>query len=203
MQAGVQKGDFAHVVGTFDMVGRTGTIDYVTPVTTAVESADIEDEGIHLVGEDEHKAQLFDKLVNPQRNSCAPNKRFGTFEEFVPVSSGLKTIRLMIEGATAAEFSRGAPIAAGAISMGAPDPNAPHQIPLKAAAATALAPGVSYAVQAKPSDSNVWQTLGVGLATPAANVDINQFPGARAIDVRVLQSDGFSEKEVFRDTKNF
>ena len=44
MTEGVITGSFAHVVGTFDLVQGSGTIDYVTPVRIATESDDVEDE---------------------------------------------------------------------------------------------------------------------------------------------------------------
>jgi hypothetical protein len=197
------KGNFAHVVGTFNLAERTGTIDYVTPVNVATESSDLKDEGIHLIGEDAAKKLLFDKVVNPQRNSCAPDTQKGTFEEFVPVSPQLRSIRLAIGGSTAAEFSRGAKSAPGAITFSAPNLDKPNRLSLDAIVAVPTSQGVTYAVQAKAEGSDHWQTLAVGLPTPNTNVDVNQFPGAKSVDVRILQSDGFSETEVFRDTKTF
>jgi hypothetical protein len=86
MATGITRGASAHVAGTFDLADKTGTIDYITPVRTATESDDFEDEHIHLDGEDQNGRQLFDRPVNPQRNSCAPHASKGSFEEFVPVS---------------------------------------------------------------------------------------------------------------------
>jgi len=203
MATGIIKGQFAHVVGTFDLAQRGGTIDYVTPVGTATESADLEDQGIHLVGEDAAGNKLFEKPVNPQRNSCAPHAQRGTFEEFVPVSPRLNKIRLVIGESTAAEFRRGAQAAPAAISFGAQLPDAPHRLSLSPTGVAAAISGISYTVQAKPADAPHWQTLAVGLPTPHAEIDVNQFPGSKSVEVRVMKSDGFTEDEVFRDTKNF
>jgi hypothetical protein len=202
MPTRIIRGSFAHVAGTFNLSDRSGTIDYVTPVKTATESADLENEGIHLIGEDQRQRQLFDRIVNPQRNSCAPHAEKGTFEEFVPVSPELHKIRLTIHGGTAAEFVRGQKTALAPMSLGAPDPNAPHKMPLVVPPGTGARPGITYSVQAK-ADNAPWQTLAVGLAMPTAHVDVNQFPGAKKVEIRVLQSDGFSETEVFRDDKTF
>jgi hypothetical protein len=203
MTEGVITGPFAHVVGTFDLVQGTGTIDYVTPVRTATESTDVEDEGIRLVGEDQLKKKLFEKIVNPQRNSCAPHAQRGTYEEFVPVAADLRRIKLLIKGTVAAEFARGSAASAGTIAFGAPNPSTPHRLPL--AATTGLAPmaGVTYSVQAKPEGARAWQTVSIGLKTPSTEVDVNQFPGSKSVAVRVLRSDGFSETEIFHDTKTF
>ena len=204
MVQAVQKGDFAHVVGTFDLQQATGTIDYVTPVRVAADSVDVEDEGIHLVGENADHVRLFNKVVNPQRNSCAPQAKRGTFEEFVPVSPDLRTIKLMIADSVAAEFKRGdMAAAAGRIALGPASAETPHHLALSSAVAVAPTPGVTYVVQAKAENSDQWQTLAVGLPTPSAEVNVNQFPGAAKVDVRVLRSDGFSEAEVFRDTRTF
>jgi hypothetical protein len=202
MTEGVITGSFAHVVGTFDLEQGTGTIDYVTPVRVATESADVNDEGIRLLGEDDANQKLFEKVVNPQRNSCAPHAQRGTYEEFVATSPNLRRIKLLINGAVAAEFVRGSARPAGSVTLGAPNPDAPHRLAV-APSGMAPAPGVTYSVQAKPESSTAWQTLAVGLKTPSTEVDVNQFPGAASVAVRVLRSDGFSETEIFHDTKRF
>jgi hypothetical protein len=203
MTEGVIRGSFAHVVGTFNLEQGTGTIDYVTPVQIAAESADLADEGLRLVGEDEANHRLFEKVVNPQRNSCAPTMQRGTYEEFVPAPSKLRRIKLLIQGAVAAEFVRGSATGGGTVAFGAPIPDAPHRFALAASSGLAPAPGVTYIVQAKPADAPVWHTIGVGLKTPSTEVDVNQFPGAKRIAVRVLRSDGFSETEIFHNEKRF
>ena len=202
MATGTVRGTFAHVAGTFDLAETTGTIDYVTPVGSATESDDFEYGEIHLIGEDANRAKLFDKPVNPQRNSCAPHALKGTFDEFITVSSGLEHIRLTVKGVTAAEFTRGRPATGGALALGAPDPSAPHRLPLVASAGVGPASGVTYAVQAR-ADGKFWQTLAVGLPTPTTDVDLNQFPGAKDLEIRVLRSDGFDEAEVLHETKTF
>jgi len=158
---------------------------------------------ITVVGEDAAGNKLFEKPVNPQRNSCAPHAQRGTFEEFVPVSPQLNKIRLVIGESTAAEFRRGAQAAPAAISFGAQLPDAPHRLSLSPTGVAAAISGISYTVQAKPADAPHWQTLAVGLPTPHAEIDVNQFPGSKSVEVRVMKSDGFTEDEVFRDTKNF
>jgi hypothetical protein len=196
-------GSFSYVVGTFDLTKRKGTIDYVTPVQTAIDKPNYKDEHIHLVGEDDKGQQLFDVQVNPQRNSCAPHAQQGTFEEFVPVTPELRVIGLTIGGETAARFARGAKVPAAAVALGPPDPGAPHRLPLVTTAEHAATPGVTYTVQAKAEGAANWQTLAVGLPNPTTDVDVNQFPGAKGVRVRVLQSDGFSESQIYEDSKTF
>ena len=203
MTDGVITGSFAQVVGTFDLVQGTGTIDYVTPVHIATESDDVADEGIRLIGETDAKQKLFDKIVNPQRNSCNPQAQKGTYEEFVPVAPTLQRIGLLIKEVMAAEFTRGSAAPTGTVAFGAPSPDAPHRVPLEATSVTAPVRGVTYSVQARPEGAAAWQTIAVGLPTPSAEVDVNQFPGAKGVSVRVLRSDGFSETEVFQGHRAF
>jgi hypothetical protein len=43
-----------------------------------------------------------------------------------------------------------------------------------------------------------------GLAEPTAvDVDINQFPGAAALDVRVLRTNGLETTEIFQERRQF
>jgi len=203
MGFGVSNGEFAHVVGTFDLAKKTGTIDYVTPVKTSVQSEDVQDEGIHLVGTDEWNKRTFDKVVNPQRNSCAPHGQQGTYEEYVPVSPELRQVSLLIDGAVAAEFARGTPMHPANIVLGSPNPAAPHKFSLDMTTPSSPSPGITYTVQAKAEHDPVWQTLAVGMPAPTTEVDVNQFPGAKSVNVRVLRSDGFSESQVFQETKTF
>lgn len=198
MGAGVLNGS-----GTFDLDRKKGTIDYVTPVKVAVQSDDFDDEGIELVGLDGADKQIFDKKVNPQRNSCAPHEPTGTFDEYVPVSPQLRRIKLMIKGVEAAQFARGASLPSGVVAMGGPDPSSPNRFTLDAAHTFTASPGVTYTVQAKAEHEPNWQTIAVGLPVPSTEIDANQFPGAKSVSVRVLQSDGFSESKVFEDKKAF
>jgi hypothetical protein len=202
MPTGVTKGAFAHVAGTFDLVAKKGSIDYVTPVSVAAESNDFEDEHILLIGESAQNAKIFQKPVNPQRNSCAPQVTQGTFEEYVPVTPDLANIRLTIDGVAAAEFSRGQRSIPGNLTLGPPNPSSPHRIPINPAAAAKPTPNVTYTVQAKADEAS-WLTLALGLPLPATDIDLNQFPGAKRLEIRVLQSDGFEESEVFRQIKTF
>lgn len=202
MSTGVTKGPFAHVAGTFDLATKKGRIDYMTPVTVATDSNDFENAGIHLVGESEEKREIFDKSVNPQRNSCAPQATKGTFEEYIPISPDLARVRLTIDGVTAAEFSRGQRATPGNLTLGPPDPSTPHRMPIKPGAAAQPAANVTYTVQAK-ADGASWQTVALGLPLPKVDIDVNQFPNAKRLEIRVLQSDGFDESEVFRQIKTF
>lgn len=194
-------GQFAHVVGTFELSPPNGTIDFVTPVQKATASLEGGDRRVRLVGQSANGQTVLDLAVNPQRNSAEPREDSGTYEEFVPVSADLRFLRLLVAGVAVAEYRRGDTGPWPVVAFGAPPDAAPHRLPL--AAEDVSRAGITYAVQAKPDTAEQWQTLAVGLPTPSTDIDINQFPGSSRIDVRVLRSDGFAEEEVFRDTKTF
>lgn len=200
MNKTLHEGKFAHIVGTFDLHNSTGTIDYVTPVDIGIVSHAGDASNLRLVGEGALGVE-FNMPVHPQRNSCAPDGESGTFEEFVPVTSGLKVVKLMVGGAVAAEYRRGADMPSPPVALAGASPDKPYKLLLTAAAQPTS--GVTYTVQARPEASSSWMTLAVGLDIANSEVNVNQFPGAKEIEVRVLRSDGFSETEVLRQTKTF
>lgn len=55
---------------------------------------------------------------------------------------------------------------------------------------------MTYTVQARAAGENVWQTLAVGRNAPDIEVDVNQFPSAEKIQVRVLMTNGFEQRTV-------
>jgi len=202
MNKTLTKGKYAQVVGTFDLHDSSGTIDYVTPVDVATETSEGGIANLRLIGEGP-SGVVFDMPVHPQRNSCAPHAESGTFEEFVQVTPGLRTVKLMVGATVAARYERGLgldlagpPVTVAGLSL-----SSPYKMLISSAALPT--PGVTYSVQAKPDSSSSWMTLAVGLDAPNSEVNINQFPGASKIEVRVLRTDGFTETEVLRETKQF
>ena len=200
MNKTLNQGKFAHVVGTFDLRDSTGTIDYVTPVDVATVSSVGDASNLRLVGEGT-SGVVFDRPVHPQRNSCAPDGESGTFEEFVPVTPGLTVVKLMVGTAVAAEYRRGLDGPSPPVTLAGASPDRPYKLLIEAAAQPTS--GVTYSVQARPDSSTSWMTLAVGLDVANSEVNVNQFPGAKEIEVRVLRTDGFSETEVLRQTKTF
>ena len=200
MKKTLTKGKYAQVVGTFDLHDCSGTIDYVTPVDFATKTSEGEVANLRLIGEGP-SGVVFDTPVHPQRNSCAPHADSGTFEEFVPVTPALRTVKLMVGTTIAAQYKRGLDSAGPPVTVAGLNLSSPYKLQISSDALPA--PGVTYSVQAKPDTSSSWMTLAVGLDAPNSEVNINQFPGANKIEVRVLRTDGFTETEVLRETKQF
>lgn len=191
---------FLLVIGRFDLETPEGKILRVTPAPQAIEAADAAEDRVHLVGRNDTGKTLFDRAVTPLRNSCAPRATKGLFQEYVPATDDLSNIEISIDGAPLDNFSR-PPAAAWRPSAFTVEAAAkPNRLRLAAEAGGPPA-GSSFAVQARPAGTTRWFTLAVGLERSDAEVDINQFPEAEAIEMRVLQSDGFSETEVFKTTR--
>ena len=198
----VQQGKWAQVVGSYDLEAKTGSITSVQPTTLAFAPLEGGDDRVRVMGFGTGKSPLFDLAVNPLRISCGDAGNELMFEEFVPVTKRLKTVRLYVDGTEVARYEAGASPPPRRMSLGSRDAKAPNRLSMRAEVAPT--PGVSYTVQVRPEGDERWQTIGAGLERPdATNVDINQFPGAKRLDIRVLQTDGFSSEEVFRETKAF
>lgn len=193
---------WAQVVGTFDLAGPSGAITSIQPAAGVDKPIDGGIDRIHLKGMDKQDQVLFDVAVNPLINSCSPDLDRGTFEEYIPLDRGLVRVGLYIDGNEVGGFAPGRPPKAPAIALGAPTAEAPHRLPMTSSAPPAE--NVSYTIQARPTDDTIWQTVAIGLPTiDLGEVDINQFPDAADLEIRVLQSDGFNEREVFREVKSF
>jgi hypothetical protein len=124
----------------------------------------------------------------------------------------MKVVRLWINGQEVSKYEAGAPPAAGApaaavgaggmapggadasLALEAAGADRPHRRQLRMGAGSQPRRGVTYTVQVKPEGSDAWHTISVGRDTPETEIDRNQFPGSRKVDVRVLQTTGFDER---------
>ncbi|MEF2549476.1 hypothetical protein VQ045_20295 [Aurantimonas sp. E1-2-R+4] len=126
--------------------------------------------------------------------------RRAIIQQDVEVSSALSSIDLLYRGETLDSFRPDLAPSAGAqalegMTLGPPQPGSEHRRTLEAAGVEARK-GVTYMVQAKPDNVNQWQTISVGQPTPKVSIDKNQFPGARSVEVRLVQNAGFTTQTV-------
>lgn len=199
----MRQHSFARVIGRFEYDPPSGSIDYVVPAGTEAppESDQNWDQRLRLVGYNADGQTLFTHPVQPLFNSCVQDRDAGTFEESIRSDSGLTKVSLWLGDVELDSFEPGAQPQVSP-TLGPPGPDS-HHLPIEAPGAP-VGRGVTYTVQARPDDSDRWVTLGVGLASPAeASVNVNQFPGAGKLDVRVFQSDGFQERLVMEETRKF
>ncbi|MCZ7659306.1 MAG: hypothetical protein M5U07_16270 [Xanthobacteraceae bacterium] len=195
-------GDWAQVIGSFDLAARRGAIVSMLPAKLAFASIEGGEERVRLKGLGEAGAVLFDLAVNPLRPSCGTVGSERMFEEFVPVTEALREVKLYVDGVEVSQFAPGSAEPIGAVELAAPAPGREHHIPL--GGDVPAEPNVSYALQVRPEGDTRWHTMATGLDRPnVADVDVNQFPGASAIDVRVLRSNGLETTEIFHERREF
>lgn len=202
MSRRMEYGAWAQVIGTYDLDAHSGSILSMLPTRVAFASLEGGEHRVHLKGFGPEQEELFDLAVNPMTISCGVQGSERMFEEFVPVTDALIELRLFIDGREASSFAPGMARAPGRIALGQPSAGTLTKIPLEADVAPE--PNVSYILQVRPDGDSRWHTMAVQLARPdATNLDINQFPGASALDVRILQSNGKDTSEVFRERREF
>jgi hypothetical protein len=193
----------ALVTGRFDLGKRYAHIDFVTPVAlpSVPERSANEQSPLALRGIADNGDTQFQQPVKLLRNSCMPKADYGTFQEYVPTVASLARIQLLYDGEKMHEVDRAGHARPGpdTFVFGMPDPTKTNKLSLEATAP--VADGATFTIQARPEGTTRWFTLAVGKKDPKAEVDLNQFPGASSVDVRVLRSDGFSESEVFSESR--
>ncbi|OWK22199.1 hypothetical protein AJ88_15805 [Mesorhizobium amorphae CCBAU 01583] len=99
MERKMEYGDWAQVVGTYDLKARRGTLLSMLPTKVAFASKDGGEDRAHLKGFDENEKVLFDLAVNPMTASCGVQGKDRMFEEYVPVTPALAQVKLFIDGA--------------------------------------------------------------------------------------------------------
>lgn len=164
-----------NIVGTVDLVERTGSIDYVQLLTAdEVPTGQTEGVALTLLGPqsafmDEIPARVkFDTHRSPN-----PEEHFGgVLDTFAPHDERITAIQLTIDGRVVATH---------------PDPQQP-------------AP--RYDVLISPDDGNTWQTVAVGITDwEAFEVEPTDFPDARSLLRRVV-TEGFTREPVSQEYIN-
>lgn len=200
----MEYGDWAQIIGTFDLVARRGEILSMQPSKVAFTSIEGGEDRVRIKGLDEDGEVLFDLAVNPMTPSCGNTGTSRMFEEFVPVPDQLKVVRLFVDGAEAAIYAPGMTQQHLKLSLGQPLVGKQHRIPIEADGAPPIEANVTYLLQVKPEGDNRWHTMATGMDRPdAVEVDVNQFPGAKTLEVRVLRTNGLATTTVLETTREF
>lgn len=193
----VAGGRFVHVVAALDLQAGTGQILYVSPAAIALEGAASNDHGVELQFNDTAGQILFSRtpqvLINACEDAAAP--RTGMVNEAVPFVEGMKEALLLINGQVQSRYVAGAldPPADAGIVLSEPLPDSPHRRRI-AGPPEARRSGVAYTIQARPAGAAVWQTIAAGRAAPDVEVNLNQFPSAAKVELRVLMTNGFEDR---------
>ncbi|MFJ2689425.1 hypothetical protein [Pseudomonas sp. NPDC087336] len=200
----MEYGDWAQIIGTFDLVTRRGEILSMQPSKVAFASIKGGEDRVRIRGLDEDGEVLFDLAVNPMTPSCGNTGTSRMFEEFVPVQDQLKVIRLYVDGAEAATYAPGMAQQHLKLSLGQPLTEKLHRIPIEADSAPPIEASVTYLLQVKPEGDNRWHTMATGMDRPdAVEVDVNQFPGAKTLEIRILRTNGLATTTVLETKREF
>lgn len=178
------------VVGVFDKASKTGEILGVQPAVKPMPTQDDANE-LALVALDAVGTALAEVAVVPEYGSCGDEAEIGSFQTYLDLPDATRALSLRHEGAEIAQFVPDSPkVSVDAESFGLA-PLSGHTVGLTHNAAEPS--NATYTLQAREKGAAIWETLDIGLERPdAAKVDVNQFPGAKVIEVRVLKSSGFS-----------
>ncbi|MGF6513016.1 hypothetical protein ABH912_000482 [Pseudomonas sp. BT76 TE3572] len=200
----MEYGDWAQVIGTFDLATRRGEILSMQPAKVAFTSIEGGENRVRIKGLDEDGKVLFDLAVNPMTPSCGNTGTSRMFEEFVPVQEQLKVVRLYVDGAEAAIYAPGMAQQHLKLFLANPLADKQHRIPIDAEGAPPIEANVTYLLQVKPEGDKRWHTMATGMERPdAVEVDVNQFPGAKALEIRILRTNGLATTTVLETRREF
>jgi hypothetical protein len=192
----------AHVVATIDTTAGSGSILYVNPSNVpsgppaasgmgGVETA--------LVLRDASGAEIGRVHPEIRYDACAADEtpHLGLIQQDVELPEGVAEIELVRGDTVLDTYHPDEPPPAGDIAadiaLGPPRSGSnrrdfgAHVEPQR---------GVTYLIQAKADNGRDWHTLSIGRSTPEFQIDRNQFPGAKSVAVRVIQTAGFSRRTV-------
>lgn len=207
-----QRGHFVHVIARLNVKESNGKIMYVNPAsfaTTTDESGDKDTLLVVLSQAHEVLTTIHPFLRLP---SCDEEggRDVALIQEDIPVIKGMRFIKLIHNGKTCDIFDAGEFAAVNEGAGIAPIPTLAVAAPFanrrklilggSFETLTMETRGLTYTVQARPHGAKAWQTLAVGRLTPDLEVDVNQFPGATEVDIRVLRTNGFSEEVISEGT---
>ncbi|WP_299810303.1 hypothetical protein [uncultured Roseibium sp.] len=187
-------------VGIFNRADNSGQFVAVQPAKESYVPQQRPESALKVSVETEDGRRLAEIPVTPDFGSCDDVVDEGTFQTFFELPEGTKVLRLMHDGQELAVFSTSPPgAAAESFGLGL---RRGHSVPLTQTGSAD--PNATYTLQAREKGGSLWQTLDIGLDRPdAGQVDLNQFPHADAIEVRVLKSTGFDTEEVDRTEIDF
>ncbi|GAA6179570.1 hypothetical protein NBRC116594_10080 [Shimia sp. NS0008-38b] len=192
------RATWIQAVGTFNRADNSGQFVSVQRASESSVSEDQNASSLHISVEDDGGKKLAEIPVSPAFGSCDDVVDVGTFQVFFKLPKDAKIFRLVHEDLEIAIYFTSAqqPTAPGTEALGL-GPRTGHSVPLTQAGSPD--PDATYTVQAREKGSDLWQTLDIGLDRPdAGQIDLNQFPNAEAIEVRVLKSSGFDLEEIDR-----
>lgn len=196
MEASIVRDRFVNVVARVDTASGEGKLLYVNPSRTSVVSNVQGASGFELLVEDVDGEELLRVPAQVRVSSCSTDGDTGALiQQDIPFVEGARRIRLLRDGEELDRYETAQPSAAAGATLLATAGPQPHKTLVEA---EQIEPedGVTYTIEARPEGAAAWQAIAVGRARPVFELDRNQFPGAAAIDVRVVRSTGFEEQVI-------
>jgi len=194
--------NWIQVVGIYNRVDNSGEFIGIQPAENVNAPQNLPNTQLVISVENEGGEHLGRVPVTPNYGSCNDVVNEGTFQTFIELPINTSVLRLLHDGQQLAIYR--APILSPTSSpesfgLGV---RTDHSVPLTQS--SSAEPNSTYTVQARERGSSIWQTLDIGLDRPDKGVlDLNQFPGAAVIEVRVLKSSGFKTTEIDRTEIDF
>jgi hypothetical protein len=181
-------GPLVHVVAMLNLTKRTGSIDYVTPVTRAVPSS-APNSRAELVVRDVADKELFRQSVaiHEMTDTQEGEDRLALIDATLPFREDMTQIQLELDGAVLARYANEQttpPTVRGVKVTRQPGTGGPTIV---WDTPPASAGKVTFTVQS-PSEGNQWMTIAVGLAEPKVTLSTDQ---AKIPILRVTGNNGF------------
>ena len=206
--ARTRGGRLLHVIGTYKLSGKasSGSLAYVFPGTIGSLAGFESRAHVVVVGLDEVGGRLFEKNVELKRSSAVDLPRdSGAFHVSVEQSDRLRTLELRVDNVrvdtlAAAAPSRGGPGEAPGVEIIPPRVDgAPYLLAISWPGSQSAERAVT--VQARRGNSKqLWQTIAIGGSVGRSELllDREEFALPSPIEVRILQSQGFSQVTLYQ-----
>jgi hypothetical protein len=208
--ATLQDQKFVHVVATVDLARQQGAIRYVNPATIGTVSDMPGHPAVEMSVESRDGAQkkTWHPVVRFASSEGGEPPSAGLIQEDIAAAPWMCIVRLFVkgkevatyEGAAADALRAAAPAAAPGAGLALePVGEGGNKRRLRITDAVPKQAGLTYTIQVRPAGTTAWHTIATGRETPDVQVDRNQFPGARRVGVRVIQTTGFQERVIAED----
>lgn len=199
----IEQTRLAHVVATIDTTAQSGRILYVNPSNVRSSKDPLQGlarSEVALVLRDASGIEIGRVYPEIRYDACAGREPElpGLIQQDVEVPTNLARIELVQGDTVLDSFHRAADVPAPEVAGGMTLERALTNGDTRSGFSASVTPqeGVTYTVQARPDNSQSWNTLSIGRKTPDFEIDKNQFPGATSLHVRVIQSAGFARRVV-------
>jgi hypothetical protein len=194
------SGNFINIVGTINLTKKSGSILYVNPVSNVLAPKSKEDSPVQIRVRDGEGQLLQEYPATFKLNSCQnPDEdRTGIIDATIPSQPEARVLEMVLDGAVVDTYRAGTvpsdvanvrrtEATDEAMTFAWDSPEAEDE-------------SVTYNVQLSTDEGQTWQTVAVGHPSPDVTIDRNQFAEGTNVRVRVIATDGFTNRIVTSDS---